>query len=127
MGMVFADDGWRLPDALWAEIEPLLPERPSHPLGCHNLRAADRSAMDAILFVLRTGCQWAALGATWLCSKSSAYRRFREWLDAGVFEELWRRCLLAYDDLVGIDWSWLALDGTMTKAPLGGGKSRPPL
>jgi short-subunit dehydrogenase len=52
------DDGWRLPDELWAEMEPLLPPRPAHPLGCHNPRVPDRSAMDAIFFVLRTGCQW---------------------------------------------------------------------
>ena len=32
------DDGWRLPDALWAKMEPLLPPRPRHPLGCHNPR-----------------------------------------------------------------------------------------
>src|SRR5579863_2791164 len=32
------DDGWRLPDVLWEEMEPLLPPRPYHPLGCHNPR-----------------------------------------------------------------------------------------
>jgi len=32
------DDGWRLPNALWAAMEPLLPPRPKHPLGCHNPR-----------------------------------------------------------------------------------------
>ena len=46
-----------IPDALWAEIEPLLPARRKHPLGCHNPRVDDRRAMDAIFFVLRTGCQ----------------------------------------------------------------------
>jgi transposase len=50
------DDGWRLPDLLWTEMEKLLPPRPKHPLGCHNPRVPDRSAMDAIFFVLRTGC-----------------------------------------------------------------------
>ncbi len=54
MGLVRKDDGWRLPDALWAKIEPLLP-RPEHPLGCHNSRVPDRQAMDDILLVLRTG------------------------------------------------------------------------
>ena len=58
------DDGWRLPDQLWAKMEPLLPPRPKHPLGCHNPRVPDRAAMDAIFFVLRTGCQWNALNAT---------------------------------------------------------------
>ena len=118
------DDGWRLPDALWAEMEPLLPPRPKHPLGCHNPRVPDRAAMDAIFFVLRTGCQWNALNQTTLCTSSSAHRRFQEWTAAGVFEAFWCAGLLVYDELAGIDWSWLALDGAMGKAPLGGGKNR---
>ena len=118
------DDGYRLPDSLWARMEPLLPPRPPHPLGCHNPRTPDRKAMDAILFVLRTGCQWNALNGTGICSSSSAHRRFQEWTEAGVFEAFWRAGLLAYDDLVGIDWTWLSLDGAMGKAPLGGGKNR---
>jgi transposase len=118
------DDGWRIPDALWVEMAPLLPARKPHPLGCHNPRVDDRKAMDAIFFVLRTGCQWGALDATGICKHSSAHRRFMEWTKAGVFEEFWRRGLLAYDEFIGIDWSWLAMDGAMTKAPLGGEKNR---
>jgi len=120
MGLVLKDDGWRIPDEVWARMEPLLPERLAHPLGCHNPRVPDRDAMNAILLVLRTGMQWNALSATGICSCSSAYRRFREWVDAGVFLEFWRRGLLTYDDQVGIEWEWLALDGALGKAPLGG-------
>ena len=68
--------------------------------------------------------QWNALSATGICSCSSAYRRFREWAEAGVFLEFWRRGLLAYDDRVGIG-EWLALDGALGKAPLGGDKTGP--
>ena len=81
--------------------------------------------MDAISFVLRTGCQRNALKATGLCSSSSAHRRFQEWAEAGVFAAFWRGGLLAYDGVVGIDWTWLALDGAMGKAPLGGGETGP--
>lgn len=122
MGLVTKDDGWRLSDKLWKQIEPLLPPRKPHPLGCHNPRVPDRDAMNAILFVLRTGCQWNALDATGICSCSSAYRRFREWTDAGVFDAFWRTGLVKYDGLKGIDWSWLSMDGTMTKAPVAGSK-----
>jgi transposase len=125
MGLVKQDDGWRVPDELWAKIEPLLPPRPKHPLGCHNPRTPDRRALDAILLVLRTGMQWQALNATGICGYSSAYRRFREWLAAGVFLEFWRQGLLAYQALAGIDWKWLSLDGAMGKAPLGGEKNGP--
>ncbi|MGH7248128.1 MAG: IS5 family transposase [Pseudomonadota bacterium] len=120
MGLVVKDDGWRIPDRVWARMEPLLPEPPSHPLGCHRPRVPDREAMNAILLVLRTGMQWNALNATGICSCSSAYRRFREWAEAGVFLEFWRQGLLAYDKKHGIDWEWLAMDGALGKAPLGG-------
>jgi hypothetical protein len=32
--------------------------------------------------------------------------------------------MLAYDRKKGIDWEWQAMDGAMTKAPLGGEKHR---
>jgi putative transposase len=125
MGLVSSDDGWRLPDWLWERVAPLLPSPPAHPLGCHRPRVSDRAAMDAILLVLRTGMQWNALNATGICSSSSAHRRFQEWERAGVFRELWRQALLAYDETIGIEWEWLALDGAMTKAPLGRAKTGP--
>ena len=113
---------WRIPDELWEHIEPLLPPRKPHPLGCHRPRVDDRKAMDAIFFVLRTGCQWNALNETKICSSSSAHRRFQEWTEAGVFLALWQSGLGAYEALKGSDWEWLAMDGAMTKAPLGGEK-----
>ncbi|GHG72701.1 IS5 family transposase [Comamonas sp. KCTC 72670] len=75
--------------------------------------------------MLRPGMQWSALKAMGLCHPSSVYRRFCEWLAAGVFREFWRQGLLAYDGLARIDWRWLVLDGTQGKAPLGGEKTGP--
>jgi putative transposase len=125
MGLVCKDDGWRMPDELWEQMEKLLPPRKAHPLGCHRPRVPDRLAMNAILLVLRTGMQWNALNVTRICSSSSAHRRFSEWRDAGVFKVFWREGLLEYDRLKGIDWDWLSMDGAMTKAPLGGEKTGP--
>jgi putative transposase len=88
-------------------------------------RVPDRAAMDAILLVLRTGMQWNALDMTGPASSSSSHRRFQEWRAAGVFHEIWRQGLLEYDEHVGIDWSFMATDGAMTKAPLGGPNTGP--
>lgn len=125
MGLVAKDDGWRMPDELWNKMKPLIPEGKPHRFGGHNPRVPDRNAMDGILFVLRTGCQWNALKRTNICSSSSTHRRFLEWTEAGVFEEFWRLGLKKYDKIKGIDWSWVSMDGAMTKAPLGGEKNRP--
>jgi transposase len=124
MGLLVRDDQWRIPDGVWEKMKSLIPPGKSHPKGGHNPRVPDRNAMDAILFVLRTGCQWNALSATGICSSTSAHRRFQEWRTAGVFLEFWRQGLFAYDNLHGIEWSWLSMDGAMTKAPLGGEKNR---
>jgi len=117
---------YRVSDALWAKVEPLLPKHPNtHRFGGGRPRVPDRQTMDAIFFVLRTGCQWNALNATGICSSSTAHARFQEWAAARVFANLWELSLQDYDELKGIDWSWQAMDGAMTKAPLGGEKNRP--
>ena len=108
-------DRWRVSDQVWEEMQRFLPLRKPHPLGCHRPRVPDRSAMNAILFVLRTGCQWAALDATGICSHASAHRRFMEWKQAGVFEHFWAKGLMSCPELRGIDWGWLNLDSAPHK------------
>jgi putative transposase len=78
--------------------------------------------MDAIFFMLRTGCQWHALHETGICSSRSAHRRFQAWTEADVFVALWEQGLVEYDARHGMDWAWLAMEGARTKAPLGGKK-----
>jgi putative transposase len=116
-------DEWSIPDDLWEAIAPLIPKRVNtHPFGGGKPPTPDRICMEAILYVLRTGCQWKALNATRFCPGSTAHDRLQLWVEQGVFETLWEHGLMAYDDWKGIDWSWLSLDGCMTKAPLGGEK-----
>jgi len=106
-----------IPDEMWERIAPLIPEHVnSHRFGGGRPRVADRQVMDGIFFVLRTGCQWRALDGTGICDGSTAHRRFQEWREAGLFEALRERALRDYDEQVGIDWSWLSIDGSMGKA-----------
>ena len=98
----------------------------THRFGGGRPRVPDRTCANGIFYVLRTGCQWKALDATGICSGSTAHLRFQEWVAAGVFLELWRVGLERYDELQGLDWSWLSMDGAMTKSPLGGGKKLAP-
>jgi putative transposase len=116
---------FRISDELWQKLEPLLPKhKNTHRFGGGRPRTPDRVCLDAIFFVLRTGCQWKALDATGICPGSTAHDRFQAWEQAGVFREFWKAGLQEYDELKGLDWSWQSMDGAMTKAPLGGGKNR---
>lgn len=116
---------WMISNELWEKIEPLLSKRVnSHPRGGGRKPKPARTVMNAILFVLRTGCQWKALDATGICPGSTAHDWFRKWVKSGVFLKLWQQALYQYDELKGIDWSWQSLDGAITKSPLGGEKKR---
>ena len=117
--------GFRVSDALWTLLQRLLPKhRNTHRFGGGKPRTPDRRCADAIFYVLRTGCQWGALDATDLCPHSTAHDRFQEGVAAGVFLKLWPAGVEQFDELKGVDWRWLSLDGAMTKAPLGGEKNR---
>lgn len=50
-----------LSDAEWAVVEPLLPAPTNHPRGGRPEKHARRDIVDAILYVVRTGCAWRQL------------------------------------------------------------------
>jgi transposase len=76
-----------------------------------------RRVFEAIVCVLRTGCQWKALPKEY-GSASSVHKYFLAWKRQGVFLVLWRKGLAEYDEMEGIAWRWQSMDGAMVKAPL---------
>jgi putative transposase len=118
----FRGSSWRMADAFWRQIEPLLPKYARSRRGGRP-RTNLRQVMDGIFYVLRTGCQWKALPREY-GSGSTAHRYFQEWTQQGVFGKAWRRMLQRYDQRRRIGWNWQSVDGSMTKAPLGGEKNR---
>lgn len=72
-------ESFQVSDELWAKMQPLLPKRVNtHRFGGGRPPAEDRVCLNAILFVLRTGCQWNALNTTEICPSSTAHDRFQE-------------------------------------------------
>lgn len=112
----------RMPEKLWMRLEPLLPTYPPSPHGGRP-RANLRRVADGIFYLLRTGCQWKALPPHF-GSSSTAHRYFQEWEQLGIWQRFWQTCLRKYDARCGIAWRWQAVDGAMTKSPLGGEKNR---
>jgi transposase len=111
-----------IPDALWERIDLFLPIYKPSPKGGRP-RLPMRKVVGGILYVLATGCQWKAMPKQF-GSGSAIHDYFQEWVELGVFQELWEFALVEYDALKGIDWKWQSMDGAMTKSPLGGEKNR---
>lgn len=115
---------WHVPDDLWKLLAPLFgpekkpgtPGRPAVPY---------RRIFDGIIYVLRTGCQWSALPRDQFAPKSTVWGRFNQWAKAGLFQQAWALVLNYYDLELGIGWKWEAMDGAITKAPLGGEATGP--
>ncbi len=112
----------QIPDALWERIDLVIPIYQSSCKGGRS-RLRMRDVATGILYVLATGCQWKAMPKQF-GSGSAIHAYFQEWVELGVFEELWQLALTEYDELKGIDWKWQSMDGAMTKSPLGGEKNR---
>lgn len=108
---------WKVSDELWERVHPLIPPAPSHAKGGRP-RLPDRQAFEAIVYVLGTGIQWNALPRE-LGASSTVHDRFQEWERAGFFQALWQAGLADYEELLGLQWDWQAVDGAMTKAPFG--------
>jgi transposase len=103
-----------LTDAQWAILQPLLPPRKR--IG--RPRADDRRTLNAILYVLRTGCAWADLPAKY-GDDSTAHRRLQRWQAEGVWQRLHHSVLGMLDRMKRIDWSSGLLDGSFVPAKKG--------
>jgi transposase len=108
---------------LWQAIYYLLPERvDDHPLGCHRQRVADLVCFRGLLIRLVTGSSWETVEALMEFKVSDTTLRARrdEWIQAGVFDRLEAETRAGYDRIVGLDMAFVALDGSIHKAPCGG-------
>jgi transposase len=92
---------------------------PTHPLGCHRRRIADRVIFEHVVAALVHGSGYERIASPG-CSDRTIRRRLHEWADAGVSEQVHTLALRAYDRMIGLDLDELAGDGCLTKAPGGG-------
>jgi transposase len=109
-----------LPDALWGQIQPLLPAEPPKLKGGRP-RVPDRACLTGILFVLKSGCPWEYLPQEMGCgSGMTCWRRLRDWQTLGIWLKIWTLLLDALGKADAIDWSSGILDSCSVRAVFGG-------
>ncbi|MEO7002729.1 MAG: transposase [Ktedonobacterales bacterium] len=94
-----------LTDRQWAAVQPWLPlpQRRGRP------RADDRRTLDGILYVLRNGCRWRDLPATY-GDPVTCWRRFIRWEADGAWERIWSALLGAMEPTERCAWALAFLD-----------------
>lgn len=114
-------DYFHLPRPLWRKLKKCLPKpkyrqkkRGGRP------RCCDRAVVNAIWYVLWTGCQWKALHRDWFgVSSSVVHARFQSWREANVFRKLMQKLVTFYGKKRKIKWKWQSLDSKSCASPLG--------
>ena len=87
-----------LTDSQWARLGPLIPpaDRGGRP------RKTDmRAAMNAIFYLLRTGCPWRYLPRGPFPPRSTVYNIFRKFQRDGVWEQIWAELHIALREHLG--------------------------
>ena len=116
-----------LDDGLWEIIEPLLPLPKKRRRRYPGRKPIDnRSALCAILFVLKTGLPWEHLPQElgW-GSGMTAWRRLHTWQRQGVWQRIHAAILANLHEAGQLDWSRAIVDSSSVRAVHGGKKRAP--
>lgn len=78
-------ESWVVTDEFWRRVEPLIPVRERsagkeyvRKVGAGRPPKPARQVFEALVYVLRTGCQWKALPKERFGSASAVHKRFLE-------------------------------------------------
>jgi|SRR5580658_117576 putative transposase len=86
----YRQTGARIPSDLtdmeWERLAPLIPAAKP---GGRPRKTDMRAAMNAIFYLLRTGCPWRYLPREAFPARSTVYNIFRGFQRAGVWEAIW--------------------------------------
>jgi transposase len=107
--MQLRDIARRFPDDIWQVFEPLLPAKGW--VGNGRPLASHQECLHALLDVLVGGIAWEML--PW-CSPTykTVQRRPKDWLRKDAFLTGWKQLAQRYQQLHGINWDQVLLDGS---------------
>jgi transposase len=106
----------RLPEAVWAAFEPVLP--PVVWPGEGRPPASNHRCLHGLLYVLITGIGWDYVPPCFPCGRT-IQDRLRLWLEHDAFRTAWQRLAERYERLRGVNWDQVLLDGCRRPAKKG--------
>jgi transposase len=106
----------RLPESVWTLFEPLLP--PVVWCGEGRPPASNHACLHGVIYVLLTGIGWEYVPPCFPCGKTLQARLDR-WLASDAFRTAWTRMAERYQELRGINWDQVLLDGSKTPSKEG--------
>jgi transposase len=112
----------RLPDSVWALFEPILPPVPYS--GTGRKPVTNHACLHGLLYVLITGIGWEYVPRGFPCGKT-IQQRLRTWLELDCFHQAWQQMAERYEQLRGINWDKILVDGSKKPAKKGGEDTGP--
>src|SRR5262249_29675063 len=115
--MELKDIARRLPDELWEIFAPLSPPV----VWCGNGRPpkSNKACLHGLLFVLVSGIAWELPPRGGPFYKPIQHR-LKRWLQLDVFRTAWGQLAQQYEQLHGINWDQVLLDGSKKPSKKGG-------
>ncbi len=108
-----------LTDDQWQTIQPLIARQ----TGPGKPRADDRETLDAILYVLSTGCRWENLKKTGYSHHyTTAWRRLKRWEEDGTWKKILDYLVSKGYSLGIVRMDELSIDSTTVPAKKGEGR-----
>jgi putative transposase len=110
----------KITDSLWESIKDVIPTKNTkigRPPMC------SRNALNGMMYVLKTGCQWHMLPEIY-GKPSTIHGIFMKWCRSGIIEKIFEQARKKYQQ-GGYKNNWFAFDCSSKKAPLAsfGGKN----
>jgi|TARA_Y100000294_G_scaffold27703_1_gene23412 transposase len=108
-----------LTEEQWAVIGPVIRQPPRRADGKGRPRKPPRPILNGILWILRTGAQWADLPDRYP-PYQTCHRRFQEWSRDGTLERILRALADDLRERGDLDLDESFIDGTFAPAKKGG-------
>ncbi len=107
-----------LTDEQWAVLDPLIGEMPRRADGHGRPWRSSREVLNGILWMLRTGAQWADLPDRYPPCQT-CHRRYQRWVREGLFERILEALARDLKERGQLDLSECFIDGTFIVAKKG--------